>query len=171
MFYSTFWGLYSEIKKTLSGKGGRRRAPAPSSAAGTDSGASPGVRLNVVSGISSLNYALGLIGEPLVNKNSSVLITVPVNKGASEIKKEISFIAEKNRNDGPNLIVFMKAGRYVKNIIGALKDSGRDDFKNGSLNVYLIEKSKLVEGFIGEEMSLGKGENFNYFSILIMVFS
>lgn len=156
MFYSTYWGIYNALKEE---------------AVKIDAG----LDIAVINGISSFNYALSLIGEPYVIKNSSVLITVPVKKDLGEIEAEIDFIGKKNTR--PQAIVFMKAGGYLKGILAVFKRLYFSNFKEGSLRLYLIERSKLVDGFCDGELNLKKkldnsGTNgeFDYFSILIGIF-
>ena len=145
MFYSTYWGIYNAIKRAMHGDDGQ-------------------LKISIISGVSSLNYSLGLIIEPFIIKNSSVLITVPVSKSLTEIIKEIYFIAKKEPK--PQVIVFMKAGAYLKNILSVFKDFYWDDFRNGMLNLYLIEKSVLIDNFWDRNEL-----NFDYFSTLIAVFT
>ncbi|MCL4429086.1 MAG: precorrin-2 C(20)-methyltransferase [Deltaproteobacteria bacterium] len=142
MFYSTYWGLHNAIREVL--KEDR-------------------ISINIVNGVSSFHYSIGLIGEPYIIKNSSVLISVPVKKDLTEIEDEIRFIAGKLPK--PQVIVFMKAGSYVKEILKAFRELCREELKGGGLKLYLIEKSMLIEDFEKREEL-----NFDYFSIFIGVF-
>lgn len=156
MFYSTYWGLYNAIKDEAVKNNTE-------------------LKINIISGISSFNYAFNLIGEPYIIKNSSVFITVPIKKDLKEMEGEINFMAEKNTK--PQVIVFMKAGAYLKNILKIFKDSYYNNFREGKLKLYLIERSKLLDGFVGSDLNLKTKTNgdgleveFDYFSILIGVF-
>jgi precorrin-2/cobalt-factor-2 C20-methyltransferase len=144
MFYSTYWGLHNAIQEVLNSEGN-------------------GININIVNGVSSFNYSLGLIGEPYIIKNSSVLISVPVKKDLTEIENEIKFIAGKISK--PQVIVFMKAGSYVKDILKAFKGLCGKELEAGSLKLYLVEKSMLINDFMKK-----KDLKFDYFSILIGVF-
>ncbi len=156
MFYSTYWGLYNAVKDEA----------AKNNAA---------LKINVVSGISSFHYSFNLIGEPYIIKNSSVLITVPVKKDLKEMEGEINFMAKKNMK--PQVIVFMKAGFYIESILGIFKNLYHNNFREGRLKLYLIEKSELLDGFCDSDLNLKIKRNsddseagFDYFSILIGVF-
>ncbi len=144
MFYSTYWGLHNAIQEILKTNGHN-------------------FSISIINGVSSFHYSLGLIGEPYVIKNSSVLISVPVKKDFAEIENEIKFIAGKFPK--PQVIVFMKAGSYVKGILRAFKESCGKELEEGRLRLYLIEKSMLIDDFAEKEEL-----NFDYFSILIGVF-
>ena len=144
MFYSTYWGLHNAIQEVLNSEGN-------------------GINISIVNGVSSFHYSLGLIGEPYIIKNGSVLISVPVKKDFTEIENEIKFIAGKLFK--PQVIVFMKAGSYVKDILKAFKESCGKELETGKLKLYLIEKSMLVNDFMKKN-----DLNFDYFSILIGVF-
>jgi len=157
MFYSTFWGLYNAVKNEAAEN-------------------NTNLKINIISGISSFNYSLNLIGEPYIIKNSSVFITVPIGKGLKETKDEINFMATKIAK--PQVIIFMKAGAYVQNILEIFKNLYYDSFRKGKLRLYLIEKSKLLDDFCDSELNIIRantnredlGIKFDYFSILIGVF-
>ena len=158
MFYSTYWGLYNAIKDEAVKN-------------------SAELNINIIGGISSFNYSFNLIGEPYIIKNSSVFITVPIKKDLKEMEDEINFMAKKSAK--PQVIVFMKAGAYLKNIMEIFKDSYIDSFKEGKLKLYLIERSRLLDGFCDNDLNLKikinkdgseAGFDFDYFSILIGVF-
>ncbi len=151
MFYSTYWGIYNAIKETLNSVIYEKEK---------ESGK---IDIIIINGVSSFNYSLGLIVEPFIIKNSSVLISVPVKKDFAEIKKEIKFIADKFPK--PQIIAFMKAGGYVKEILKAFKELCDKELEDGMLKLYLIEKSMLIENFTER-----KELNFDYFSIFIGVF-
>ncbi len=143
MFYSTYWGLYASIRESLK--------------------SDKSIKITVINGVSSFHYSLGLIGEPYAVKNSSVLISVPVKKDFDEIKKDIKFIADKSSR--PQVIVFMKAGDYVKTILKAFKELCGNEPYEQRPKLYLIEKSVLIGDFTER-----KDLNFDYFSIFIGVF-
>ena len=145
MFYSTYWGLHNAIQEVLNRE-------------------ENGINIKIVNGVSSFHYSLGLIGEPYIIKNSSVLISVPVKKDLTEIENEIKFISDKIPK--PKVIVFMKAGGYVKEILKAFNGLCGRQFEDGKLKLYLIEKSVLIKDFAEK-----KERNYDYFSILIGVFS
>lgn len=156
MFYSTYWGLHNAVKNEAAKNN-------------TD------LKINIISGISSFNYSLNLIGEPYVIKNGSVFITVPIGKSLNEMKDEMNFMAIKTAK--PQVVIFMKAGAYVKNILEIFKNSYYDSFRRGKLKLYLIEKSKLLDNFCDNELNLKTNINsenldveFDYFSILVGVF-
>ena len=161
-FYSTYWGLHGAIENILSERNG-------------ENGTVGKFRLktNVINGVSSFHYSFGLIGEPFIIKESSVLITVPVKKDLYEIEEEIKFIAGKKSR--PQSIVFMKAGGYVGDILKAFGNvcgSGPEpgggagvSGENKKYRLYLIEKSKLIEEFWEKDIP-----DFDYFSVLIGVF-
>ncbi len=146
MFYSTYWGLHDAIQEVLNSKGNDIN-----------------INISIVNGVSSFHYSMGLIGEPYIIKNGSVLISVPVKKDLAEIENEIKFIAGKIFK--PQVIVFMKAGGYVKDILDVFKELCGKELEAGRLKLYLIEKSMLVNDFMKK-----KDLNFDYFSILIGVF-
>jgi len=148
MFYSTYWGLYNALKAYMN--------------TGTKVIGS-GIDVKIIGGVSSFHYAFGLIGEPYIAKNSSVLISVPVHKDLSEIENEIKFITGKLHR--PQVIVFMKAGSYVREILDAFNRLCGSELETGGLKLYLIEKSILVDDFINKKES-----DFDYFSILAGVF-
>ncbi len=144
MFYSTYWGLHNAIMEVLNRD-------------------ENGINIKMVNGVSSFHYSLGLIGEPYIIKNSSVLISVPVKKDLTEIENEIKFISDKIPR--PQVIVFMKAGGYVKEILKAFNGLCCRQLEDGKLKLYLIEKSALIKDFAEK-----KERNYDYFSILIGVF-
>ncbi|MCL4322176.1 MAG: precorrin-2 C(20)-methyltransferase [Deltaproteobacteria bacterium] len=156
MFYSTYWGLYNAIKNEAVKNNEE-------------------LKINITPGISSFNYSFNLIGEPYIIKNSSVFITVPIKKDLKEIEGEINFMAKKSAK--PQVIVFMKTGAYLKNIMEIFKNSYINNFKEGKLKLYLIERSRLLDGFCDDDLNLktkinsgGLEVEFDYFSILIGVF-
>ncbi len=148
MFYSTYYGLHNAIEDIRS-----------------DNFLKSGYELdiNIINGVSSLHYALGLIGKPYIIKNGAVFITVPIKKNSAEIEREIRFIADKYPR--PQVIVFMKAGAYVKDILSAFKRMYAAALTEDRVKLYLIEKSKLVNDFAERDCL-----DFDYFSILIGVF-
>jgi|GEM_PF-1263878 len=149
MFYSTYWGLYNAMHEVFKSK---------------ENGFNINdVNIKLVNGVSSFNYSLGLIGEPYVIKNSSVLISVPVKKDSAEIEKEIKFIADKIPK--PQVIVFMKAGGYVQEILKAFNRLCGRQIEDGNLKLYLIEKSELIKDFAEKKERI-----YDYFSIFIGVF-
>lgn len=149
VFYSTYSGLYASLQKIIEAKDADNES----------------ININIINGVSSFLYSFGLIGEPYISKNASVLISVPVKKDLEEIKDEIKFVAKKSESYGPQLIVFMKAGGYVKDILKAFEELFPKETENENIKLYLIEKSVLVKDFM-KKMDL----NFDYFSILIGAF-
>ena len=148
-FYSTYAGLYTALKNEPDFE-------------------ATGAKINIIPGISSLNYAFGLLKDSYITKKSSVLISVPVNKDSFEINSEIEFLYKKKER--PQVIVFMKAGNYVKNILEVFRKLYYNEFKEGKLKLYLIEKSEIIEDFCKTDIYTGKKESFDYFSILISIF-
>jgi precorrin-2/cobalt-factor-2 C20-methyltransferase len=145
-FYSTYFGIHAALKEI----------------------GDENIAINIINGVSSFLYSFGLLEEPYIAKNASVLISVPLKKSLSELKSEIKFIADKSRLSSPQIIVFMKAGSCVKNILEAFEDAsggGCAENKNGKIKLYLIEKSAVVKDFT-KKTDL----DFDYFSILIGVF-
>ncbi|MHB1696819.1 MAG: precorrin-2 C(20)-methyltransferase [bacterium] len=149
MFYSTYWGLHNAIQNAVKQDKSVKEGC--------------GFNIKIINGVSSFHYSFGLIGEPYIIKNGSVLITVPVKKELPEIEREIRFIAGKFPK--PQAIVFMKAGAYIKDILNAFKEICPGDLEENRLKLYLIEKSKIIDNFSERE-----DLNFDYFSILIGVF-
>ncbi len=149
MFYSTYCGLHNAIDIVTR----------------SDNFLKSGYELdiNIINGVSSLHYALGLIGKPYIIKNGAVFITVPIKKDLVEIESEIRFIAGKY--PGPQVIVFMKAGAYVKDILSAFKRVCAAALTENRVKLYLIEKSRLINDFAERDCL-----DFDYFSILIGVF-
>ncbi|MGC8555126.1 MAG: SAM-dependent methyltransferase [Candidatus Acidulodesulfobacterium sp.] len=146
VFYSTYFGINAALKEIVD----------------------ENININIINGVSSFLYSFGLLEEPYIAKNASVLISVPLKKSLAELKAEIKFIADKSRLSRPQIIVFMKAGNCVKNILEAFEDvsgGGSGENKTGKVNLYLIEKSAIVKDFT-KKADL----DFDYFSILIGVF-
>ena len=151
-FYSTYFGIHAALKEI------EKEIERENFA----------ININIINGVSSFLYSFGLLEEPYIAKNASVLISVPLKKSLDELKAEIKFIADKSRISRPQIIVFMKAGSCVKNIIEAFKEAlggGYGQNENDKIKLYLIEKSEAVKDFT-EKTDL----DFDYFSILIGVF-
>jgi precorrin-2/cobalt-factor-2 C20-methyltransferase len=149
-FYSTYFGIHAALKEI------------------ENKNKNENITVNIINGVSSFLYSFGLLEEPYIAKNASVLISVPLKKSLGELKAEIKFIADKSRLSSPQIIVFMKAGSCVKNIIEAFEDAsggGYAENNNGKVKLYLIEKSAVVKDFT-KKADL----DFDYFSILIGVF-
>ena len=145
-FYSTYFGIHAALKEIED----------------------ENFTINIINGVSSFLYSFGLLEEPYIAKNASVLISVPLKKSIVELKEEIKFIADKSRLSRPQSIVFMKAGSCVKNIMEAFKDTLGGIYvenENDKIKLYLIEKSEVVKDFTRKT-----DLNFDYFSILIGVF-
>ena len=147
-FYSTYFGIHAAFKE-IEAKNFT-------------------INIIIINGVSSFLYSFGLLEEPYIAKNASVLISVPLKKSINELKAEIKFIADKSRISRPQSIVFMKAGNCVKNILEAFKDvlgGIYGENENDKIKLYLIEKSEVVKDFT-KKTDL----DFDYFSILIGVF-
>ena len=157
-FYSTYFGLHAALKEIEDENNSN-----------ADANINLNINVNIINGVSSFLYSFGLLEEPYIAKNASVLISVPLKKSLDELKAEISFIAGKSRLSRPQIIVFMKAGSCVKNILEAFEEAsfggGYGENKNGKIKLYLIEKSEVVKDF-AKKADL----HFDYFSILIGVF-
>lgn len=161
MFYSTFWGLYNAIQKEIYIISNKNEAFSPEN-----------IKIEISNGISSFNYALGLIGTPFVIKNSSVFVSVPLGKDIAEIKKEIDFMSGDAHGSDPNVILFMKSGSMVADLVNIFKNHYAEMFKENRLKLFFIEKSVLLKDFIDHKMEINKsyGRSFDYFSILVGVF-
>ncbi len=124
--------------------------------------------VNIISGISSFNYLLSLIKEPYAVKKSSVLISVPIGKIDSELESEINFIM--SSKERPSMLIYMKAGNNIYDILRIYKRMLYDDFKNGKLKFYILEKSMLKDDIDLGCMDSTVHRGYDYFSILAAIF-
>jgi len=148
-FYSTYAELYKSLKQLADSY-------------------NIALNVNIISGISSLNYMLSLIKEPYAVKKSSVLINVPIGKTDSELESEINFIM--SSKERPSMIIYMKAGNNIYNILHIYKRILYDDFKNGKLKFYILEKSVLINSIDLDRLGLVNSSGYDYFSILAAIF-
>ena len=137
IFYSTYAELYKSLKHLADNE-------------------SINLNINIISGISSLSYFLSLIKEPYIIKKSSVLITVPIGKTYSELESEINFI--KSAGKKPSIIIYMKAGNCIKDILNIYKKILYNDFKNDKLKLYILEKSQLYDNI---DLDVSISDNFS----------
>ncbi len=151
VFYSTYAELYKSLKQLANNE-------------------NISLNINIISGISSLSYFLSLIKEPYIIKKSSVLITVPIGKTDFELESEVNFI--NSAKDKPSIIMYMKAGNYIYGILDIYKKMLYNDFKNGKLRFYILEKSQLHDN-LDLDIFISDSDDFSlfdYFSILAVIF-
>ena len=148
-----FYSTYSELYKSLKQLAARCNIA---------------LNINIISGISSFNYLLSLIKEPYAVKKSSVLINVPIAKTDEELESEINFIM--SSKDKPSMLIYMKAGNNIYDILRIYKKMFYDYFKDGKLKFYILEKSVLDDNINLEFLESVNDKVYDYFSILAVIF-